>query len=564
MKNHVQLLFLSGALSVGTYASVHAQSPSIQSKNGIPFGIIKEDYSQRKAFESSVPEKKDKQAQYSQSSITLQAQSACGNLLANGYLDEENYYGYSGRQSNVSSPASSLYNSNELPYWQATNYSTPDYFNNAAPAGSLTNPASAPLGAFVPFAGPGAVGLIGTNEYQPDRPSSYKYSEQMTQVLTQPLSSSHHYYASLKACSALMAQYATSIGIYITTGDPKDFSNMSYNPNGGMGYVYAKSYTPSTPLTNPSGCGIQSPGVISSSQWTPVSGIFQGVDNATYVNVGNFRPDIKPLIRPNATSPVSYTYVDNLEVFEIPEAGPAPAVCTTGNITIGEGCDIPGATYAWTSGPYTSTFATTIQTTVNPTTTTTYTLTVTLPDRTTYASSVKVTRAPAYPIVQQYDAEGDNCYGLAHYQIINYDPTLTYTINNISSAVGIPLNPTTDRFVVKGGRAQDGIFTLTATTNCSPKITGPSTTTNQIQVAYPCDPPSGTFRTANAYPNPASETLTMPEKAEGGVLLNSHGSVVQRPDTGGKLNVRNLPAGLYNLQMRQVGKLINQRIEVKH
>jgi hypothetical protein len=69
---------------------------------------------------------------------------------------------------------------------------------------------------------------------------------------------------------------------------------------------------------------------------------------------------------------------------------------------------------------------------------------------------------------------------------------------------------------------------------------------------------------ATAYPNPATESLTISQSAEQAVLLNSQGQAVQKPDASGKLRVQDLPAGLYNLQMQQDGKLINQRIQVKH
>jgi hypothetical protein len=67
-----------------------------------------------------------------------------------------------------------------------------------------------------------------------------------------------------------------------------------------------------------------------------------------------------------------------------------------------------------------------------------------------------------------------------------------------------------------------------------------------------------------AYPNPASETLTLPAGATSAVLLNSQGREVQRGAAVGILDVRQLPAGLYNLQTHQNGKVVNQRIEVKH
>ncbi|MBO2010884.1 T9SS type A sorting domain-containing protein [Hymenobacter negativus] len=67
-----------------------------------------------------------------------------------------------------------------------------------------------------------------------------------------------------------------------------------------------------------------------------------------------------------------------------------------------------------------------------------------------------------------------------------------------------------------------------------------------------------------AYPNPASESLAMPQGASNATLLNSQGKVVAQPDATGTLNVQHLPAGLYNLRMEQDGKMVNQHIEVKH
>lgn len=77
------------------------------------------------------------------------------------------------------------------------------------------------------------------------------------------------------------------------------------------------------------------------------------------------------------------------------------------------------------------------------------------------------------------------------------------------------------------------------------------------------NPTSRTAYVPTAYPNPASESLTLPTGAQQAVLLNSQGRVVQQA-AAGTFDVRALPAGLYNLQMRQDGKLINQHVEVKH
>jgi hypothetical protein len=67
-----------------------------------------------------------------------------------------------------------------------------------------------------------------------------------------------------------------------------------------------------------------------------------------------------------------------------------------------------------------------------------------------------------------------------------------------------------------------------------------------------------------AYPNPANDRLTLPQGAGKAVLLNTYGKAVQYPDATGQLDVRSLPAGLYNLQLQQGGKVRNQHIEIQH
>jgi hypothetical protein len=77
-------------------------------------------------------------------------------------------------------------------------------------------------------------------------------------------------------------------------------------------------------------------------------------------------------------------------------------------------------------------------------------------------------------------------------------------------------------------------------------------------------PSASRVASATAYPNPATESLTIPQGVGNAILLNSQGYPVAKADASGHLDVRNLPAGLYNLQTSQEGKLTNQRIEVKH
>jgi hypothetical protein len=69
---------------------------------------------------------------------------------------------------------------------------------------------------------------------------------------------------------------------------------------------------------------------------------------------------------------------------------------------------------------------------------------------------------------------------------------------------------------------------------------------------------------ATAYPNPTAATLILPEGVENVTLLDQQGRPMQVRSKSGKMNVQNLPDGMYNLQMQQNGKVVNQHIEIKH
>jgi hypothetical protein len=69
---------------------------------------------------------------------------------------------------------------------------------------------------------------------------------------------------------------------------------------------------------------------------------------------------------------------------------------------------------------------------------------------------------------------------------------------------------------------------------------------------------------ATAYPNPTAATLILPEGVENVTLLDQQGRPTQVRSKSGKMNVQNLPDGMYNLQMQQNGKMVNQPIEIKH
>lgn len=170
--------------------------------------------------------------------------------------------------------------------------------------------------------------------------------------------------------------------------------------------------------------------------------------------------------------------------------------------------------------------------------------------------------APPTPqlTIVRYDA----CQKIEEYNIDNYNPALTYKLT-ISQGLISPASSTPSRFIIRGQyRVTSGSFTLTATSAC-----GKSSSLDDV-VAFENDCPRNraTTNTATydntAYPNPASESLTVPDQTEGATVLNSQGVPVLRLNGAKSFDIRSLPNGLYNLQMKQGGKLINQRIEVKH
>lgn len=64
--------------------------------------------------------------------------------------------------------------------------------------------------------------------------------------------------------------------------------------------------------------------------------------------------------------------------------------------------------------------------------------------------------------------------------------------------------------------------------------------------------------------HPATENITLSSGVKNATLVNDKGKALRKADASGKLDVQNLPEGLYNLQMMRNDKLINQRIQVKH
>ena len=317
-------------------------------------------------------------------SLGAQAQSC--DLITNGNFEQRDIANISGNIANVFRPVPGSLD--ELPYWKSPNSNTSDYYSMGAPTTSSqsSNPTVAPFGKFVPI-GEASLGILALQFVD----KSWYYTEYATQPLAGGALAPGEYYASMKVYSASGGQFATNVGM-----------NISENPPGNQGH-----YTPAT-----GDRGIYSTGGMGASAWTRVSGTFV-VDpgtNLRYLNVGNFEdlaaPTLDP-VRPTAQWPYAYVYIDDVQLYKIPTAGPKRFCGGTSDqfLILGDGCGIPGASYAWYKGfgAVGPVIDTNFQTVVYPTTSSFYTLFVTLPDGTTSMSHTIVYACPppssrtAYP-----------------------------------------------------------------------------------------------------------------------------------------------------------------------
>jgi hypothetical protein len=487
--------------------------------------------------------------------------------------------------------------SDQLSNWYSPTAGSPDYFATNATATSEVQPANenSPYGSFTPYLATsnndgleGAIGLYARQNYYDSNTNTLRdRTSEYAQVNLNTALPSGRYYVDFQV--SLSHNTSTSLAT-------------NYGVNSGFGLVFTTTASlsvinggPSTPTLNsrdflevPATAQTvfnQSPiaqnainnGVTGAANWQRVSGQISSTGNLQYVTAGLFNADPSNQIAlPNRRTDLRNTYffVDAIRIFKIPTAGTAATTFCGGSITIGEGCPIPGATYTWSAPGITGlpSNSSSVQTTVTPATNTTYTLTVNLPDGNNYSSTVNITvnsaasTPPPAPIVIQTGQ--DQCLRQAYYTITNYNPAFTYQVNTAysspSGVTAVPAAPLTSTFRIKGSfNAVAGSFTITATdARCSTSV---SATSPEYYVEFQCN--DGTFPSTNittAYPNPANESFTIPKGAKSATLLNGQGLPIQQVNKAGQVDVQNLPDGLYNLQMIQDGKLINQRIQVKH
>ncbi|TGE04768.1 T9SS type A sorting domain-containing protein [Hymenobacter fodinae] len=93
-------------------------------------------------------------------------------------------------------------------------------------------------------------------------------------------------------------------------------------------------------------------------------------------------------------------------------------------------------------------------------------------------------------------------------------------------------------------------------------------TSGYLEIEYDiiyCDEGARTASTLSAYPNPATDELILPQDATDATLVNSKGkSLLQQSSGQSRLDVRNLPDGLYELRWKQKDAAKSQRIQIKH
>jgi hypothetical protein len=580
----------------------------------------------------------------------------------------------------------------EVAGWESATGATPEYYarNANGTNGQDVNPDTGWWARFIPYDPAGnnnpapPAGSVGLGTIQPYYYNQNRVSEYITQPLPVGQLSEGRYYA----------QFRVQPGDRPRNSNVNDISS-TCGVKGGFGLVFSNgALTPHNTvdfLAIPSGSKtvFNTDNIEDVTQWKLVGQQFT-VDAGDVINTvtaGLFDPD------PNNTTAlvntaqpnVSYTYkrtyflLDQVELFRIPNAGPW-VLCSnnTGmSAQLGDGCPIPGATYAWYEGfsptPTGPVQASTLNWTVQRTQSAIYTLVVTLPNGSTSVSYVYVEACPcgaapeALPLcvatgndvilatrntpcpADTYSWNGP--WGSGRFTSTQLNPTLTaaqvadvnywgdyeltvthadrsttisYTtleplsiraVANLYSSGGVPVpeygqvcqfthvtfrggyGGTWSVTSPDGGQWQDARVTPAPYGDWTmiPNSAAPGRTYRyDVQCTTPCydyngqwvgtkvktftiysvlptgtcvhslRPASGSEAVATAYPNPVNDVLHLPEGVTNVVLLNSQGKAMQRSEAAGQLDVRNLPAGLYNLQMQQSGKLINQHIEVKH
>ncbi|AHJ95292.1 T9SS type A sorting domain-containing protein [Hymenobacter swuensis] len=443
----------------------------------------------------------------------------------------------------------------ELQSWSSNSQATPEYYANN---GTIANirPATGAYASFSPFSGVGAVGLFSRRGGNTGFDDVSEYINAAIPTLT----AGSRYYAQFQAqlsSNTLAANSAVSNGFGLLFSNGQPTAN-----NGFRDFITINGPTVlSGPIARTN---------TSLNDWRLVSGQFTASGTENRVTIGMFNPT--GYAQPVGTNLVNtYILVDDVELYKIPTAGPDRACSSTG-VQLGEGCAIPGATYAWRQSGNATVQATTLQWNVQPATTTTYTLTVRLPDGSTHTTSVKVnvcppcpalTDAPTFYLVQQ-TPNTSNSNATFNIKVLNTPGVEFFTLNLQNG------NPADNRIMSvndDGFGFSTFVLGLIGETWYHTTVVASNSCGNVSPTAYkylhvPGCPPGGCSggedpyftSTTPAYPNPAAATLnvevTTPSTTGFIYLLDGRGNVARKVRANQKtttLDVQDLPAGLYQL-----------------
>lgn len=477
----------------------------------------------------------------------------------------------------------------DLPYWEGVLVAPPrlgaypgyslggDYLSTVVGAAPRVNPQGTPDGGvFQPHSGNSCVALRRF-------PTSGNVADQGIWSPATPIIPGHVYQLDYYVLRRPTSQYAEKIKVIVSKAGAQ-WDNTT-----------PASTSKDISTQNMPYASVTSPAITDYLNWTHVTGTFTAQTYYTtgpYANTSYFiitydRPlgtyDLSLYVAPGSYD-FSYYAIDDITLTDLtcastpPLAGPDQTICPNAGATIGQGCSPVGATQQWTVAGSSAVFATTLQTTVTPTSTTTYQLTTTFADGSQSVSQTTVTVFDPNNFAPQVSLSyADDCYGIYTYNITNYNPAYTYTVNIYGGFSGGGVNQRGGKGTFELNRikkARSGSFDVTVNyAGCGGNSATSPVTTMTFPIFPACRqavadsesaPAETDTESAVAYPNPVAETLLLPQGVEQATLLNSQGQTVLQAEEARKLDVRNLPAGLYNLRMQQKGNIINQHIEVKH
>ena len=249
------------------------------------------------------------------------------------------------------------------------------------------------------------------------------------------------YYVGLDAReNELLGHYNDALGVMFTQTPYFESTNSIYNPPTTNDQLYF-SFTGQGTLYN-------------GSNWRNVGVIFTNTNTAKErLVIGNFENNATTfaatqnlLGNPNATiagTPLAGTYIDNVEVLEMPTAGANISACAGSTVTLGysPACLPAGITYVWRNANGTvigngQTKNVTVQNTPQ-----TYTLTITYKNA-SFVSTVTVSPNSS-SLLSITKLNQTLCNGNYAFKINSYDPannTYTVALNGINATVNIAAN----------------------------------------------------------------------------------------------------------------------------